>query len=114
DEGARRAKTAGGGVRYRTLKGFRESRRRAAAEAGASPHYSRDTEPARSVDSETMRSGPLLVAKNTAQAGDRARRPQWRRAAFCDGKPEQCFSGPWSGFRSDRTSRFSAFMNNAG
>ena len=46
---------------------------------------------------------PVPVAKNAAQACDRARRPEWRRAASTDGKPEPRFSGLRSGFRTGRT-----------
>jgi hypothetical protein len=46
---------------------------------------------------EAPRSKPLRCTKNAAPANDRARRPQWRRAAFSDGEPELRFSGLRSG-----------------
>ena len=51
--------------------------------------------------SETMRSMPLHCTKHAPQASDRARDPQWSRAAFNDGKPKVRVSGVRSGFRNE-------------
>jgi hypothetical protein len=48
---------------------------------------------------KTVRARRRTRTKNAAQANDRARRPEWRRAACTDDKPEPRFSGVRAGFR---------------